>query len=290
MAGLLTGLEIKDRALVLNAHDDHFRGASYDVRISKIVTPEGKLEDQYFLSAQGIVHVISEETLRLPLDVSGYALVKTSLCNKGLLALNIGVIDPGYEGKLSSSIINFGKTERFLKTGDTFLRLTFHVVSPVSEKLRPKPSDVDTYIGEKQRSVVEYFSKYFLNITDLVDQTTKEAVGKWRQALLFWVPGMAIVLAVLTFFVNFGVLWSIQGSFPPLDPGNKADAAVSETKALNSRIQALENLIRTTSTSTRDEVQREREKAILERLDRLETLISRPNVQPSPGPNTPSRR
>ena len=52
--------------------------------------------------------------------------MKTSLCREGILAINVGVVDPGWEGPLSSLLLNFGSDSYALRPGDTFIRLTFH--------------------------------------------------------------------------------------------------------------------------------------------------------------------
>ena len=49
--------------------------------------------------------------MRIPSNMCCLAHVKTSLCNEGLLTLNTGIIDPDWNGRVSSFILNFGKDE-----------------------------------------------------------------------------------------------------------------------------------------------------------------------------------
>jgi deoxycytidine triphosphate deaminase len=42
----------------------------------------------------------------LPDGIAGIDLVKPSLRNEGIIALGIGIVDPGWEGKLSSFLAN----------------------------------------------------------------------------------------------------------------------------------------------------------------------------------------
>lgn len=122
---LLSGEAISQRHLVNNASNDGYRGASYDLHIGKIIDPGGGERDTYVLPPQGIVAVVSRETVNIPKNVAGFAMVKTSLCNEGILAINIGVIDPLYCGSVSSFLINFRKNSYVLAAGQVFLRLTF---------------------------------------------------------------------------------------------------------------------------------------------------------------------
>ena len=55
--------------------------------------------------------------MKLPHEITGHALLKNELYRKGVLAINIGVIDPGFEGPLSSILINFGREDFVVKRG-----------------------------------------------------------------------------------------------------------------------------------------------------------------------------
>lgn len=88
---LLSGDEIKSRNLILNSDPKMFKSASYNLRIGKILTPQGDQLTDYTLPPQGTVEVVSIEEFNLPKNVAGYATVKTSLCNDGVLAINIGM-------------------------------------------------------------------------------------------------------------------------------------------------------------------------------------------------------
>jgi len=89
------------------------RTAGYDLRVrTMIVKRDGKAEtftDDCDLLPQGIVAVVSEEVVKLPADVCAFASVKTGLCREGVVAINVGLIDPGWEGPISSVMLNFGK-------------------------------------------------------------------------------------------------------------------------------------------------------------------------------------
>src|SRR6267143_781828 len=106
---MLSGIDICDPNVVTNRADSSFRAASYDVRVGKFIAPRGATVESYALPAQGIIDVISCERVCIPHDLAGFAMVKTSLCNEGILALNIGVLDPGWDGPISSFLVNFGK-------------------------------------------------------------------------------------------------------------------------------------------------------------------------------------
>src|ERR1017187_3100988 len=125
---LLSGEEIKSLKLVEDSSDDNlYRASTYDLSVGEII-PAGSVSggSEYKLPSGGTVRVVSKEFLKLPNEITGHALLKNELCRTGVLAINIGVIDPGFEGPLSSILINFGRGDFVVKQGDPFLRISFH--------------------------------------------------------------------------------------------------------------------------------------------------------------------
>jgi deoxycytidine triphosphate deaminase len=202
---LLSDQEIKNRRLVENRIEAHFRAASYDLSVGTIISVEGKEEEgEYWLKPQGIVEIISRERVKLPKDVVGYVMVKTSLCNQGILALNIGIVDPGYEGFLSTTLLNFGKNKFLLRINDVFLRLTFLdcYISPRSN--RPSPVGYRDYVRGK-REKMENFPETFLNLEATVQEASEPLFEDLKKKLIFWVPVGAFALALFAFLVTLGV-------------------------------------------------------------------------------------
>jgi len=157
---MLTGAEIKNRDLVAGATDSGYRASRYDVRIESLIKPEGSTVASYILPARGIVLAVSKKRIVLPGNITGLAMVKTGLCNDGVLALNIGVIDPGWEGKVSSFLVNFNNHERLLTIDDIFLRLTFQQLS--SRVSKRAPISDENYMSDRRHQVVGRFAPTFL--------------------------------------------------------------------------------------------------------------------------------
>ena len=240
---LLSGEEIKKRSLIRDGAESNFRGSSYDIRIGTILSSQdGEEVKEFSLPAQGMVEVISQELVSLPADVSGYALVKTSLCNEGVLALSIGIIDPYYEGPLSSVLINFGKSNVKLKEGDTFLRLTFHQYQAPEGLQRREPVSKSFYVKDKRRQVSVYLSETFLDIRKTSEAVTEKVLGEWRKSLFIWVPLCAACLAFFALLVNAGSSWATRFAAPK--DQIKAELLVElqkeQIKVLESRLALLE--------------------------------------------------
>src|ERR1700722_10088410 len=102
--GLLRGEEMKASGLVAESEEKLYRAATYDLSVGDIILAGGKLWEYsaYELKPGGMVRVVSKETLTLPDTITGHVLLKNDLCTKGVLAINIGVVDPGFKGPISS--------------------------------------------------------------------------------------------------------------------------------------------------------------------------------------------
>src|SRR5437016_3550796 len=118
------------QSIVTKEFDANFlKGTSYDVRVGKIIWRDEKevseSDSRFLLKPQGVAEVVSLERLTLPTNVVGFASVKTALCDEGIMALNIGLVDPGYTGPLSTTLVNFSNRPYNIQRGDVMLRLTF---------------------------------------------------------------------------------------------------------------------------------------------------------------------
>jgi len=245
--------------------DDSLKDASYDLRIAASFdkTDDGKSQrhgDEFDLKPQGIAAVVSKEVIKLPADVCAFASVKTSLCRKGVLAINIGIIDPGWEGPISSVLLNFGKSNRQLRIDDAFLRLTFHtLLSPA----KPAPTIKYTraaYESEIKTKLDEHLAESFMDFATAAEKGSKKFAEDLRGTLIKYVPIAALMLAVLTFFLNFALLSAVSRSMP--------------FDALQTRASALSDAVKKQS----DEVRAQNED-LRKQLDAMKTQLDRLSKQ-----------
>ena len=201
---MLKGEEIKAANIVKDLEEKSLRAASYDLRIGQILTSDGKTHQSHVLKKQGLVKVISKERIELPYDICGTVLIKTSLSDRGVLALNIGVIDPSYKGKISSYLINFSDDNQPLNLCDPFLRVTFQKLDGKSHFDKPYEVSDEEYWSRSQHTMVTGFTDTFLNYEKIITDFLDESVKKYRTTILGYVSAAAFVLAVLVLLLNFG--------------------------------------------------------------------------------------
>jgi dUTPase len=203
---LLSGEEIKSLGLVVNSTDDNlFRASTYDLSVGEII-PAGSASGgaEYRLPSGGTVRVVSRESVKLPNEVTGHALLKNELCRKGVLAINIGVIDPGFEGPLSSILINFGRGDFVVTQGDPFLRISFHRCPASPKAASSSKFSRDQYIANVRQEVAAYMAPTFLNMEETTKKAAEKAFVSFKEGLIVWATLVAVLLGALAIFAPLG--------------------------------------------------------------------------------------
>jgi dUTPase len=215
---LLCKESIIERNLVTNYNERNFRLGSYDLSIDKLVTAEAKVVEEYILPPQGMVKVISTELVALPSNVIGYVFVKTNLCNEGVLALNIGIVDPGFSGPLQSVLINFGKNPISLNKSDVFSRISFHSLDAAQgNTVSEKAVTHEKLIANVKRQATVYMGSTFMDVEGTASKAAAAAFEKYKSSMYTAIPILALLMTGLTFALNFGNMWLLQSYSKPQD-------------------------------------------------------------------------
>ncbi|MEQ9229721.1 MAG: hypothetical protein RIF46_03505 [Cyclobacteriaceae bacterium] len=171
---------------IKNSDKNSFGTATYDLRVGKIIDMDGNEHvDSVSIPSQGMVVVISKETVKIPETKLGYATVKTRLAQEGIMTNNIGIIDPGYEGLLSSVIINFGVEPYSVRINDSFLRLSFHDIEGLDPKddIIPLKYDVPIvdYVKRRKEQARDKLGVNFMNYQNWVDRASADVYRRIRR-------------------------------------------------------------------------------------------------------------
>lgn len=173
---------------------DHSNKSSVDLSIREILFKDEKNQvrslGRTLLKPQDSAFVISEEILHVPEGFIAYVFLKNRLSQKGFLALNTGIIDSGYNGPISTLLINFSAVEEYLPITDSdqdksFFRVVFHEIekNPNYQPTTPIPGSynvTDKYNAYRAYRVTDItkFPKTFLEPIVLKEQISKELTEK----------------------------------------------------------------------------------------------------------------
>lgn len=129
---LLTGSDlVADRFFVSGA--PVARGSSFDLTVGTILDHNGNKVDGPFVLKPGyMVQVVSAEVFKLPDAVTGHVTYKTALTRRGIWALTVGIVDPGWNGPVTTTLLNFSRIDCAVAPGDAFLRVSFFGHAPAA--------------------------------------------------------------------------------------------------------------------------------------------------------------
>ncbi len=166
----------KEHALLGTDWDeDNFEPSSYDLRIGTIFkngtiySKDHTFETFIVLEPSEIVTILTLEEVKIPHDCSGTVFAKNSRSSSGLLILNPGHVDPGFNGPLTICAINLSKEKKYLK----FKQKLFTLI--VSELNTEVPQE-HQFVNKKEvpRKDLEFlyldqkFKKFSNSIFDLI--------------------------------------------------------------------------------------------------------------------------
>jgi deoxycytidine triphosphate deaminase len=186
---MIVGNEIITRKLVKDAKLKNLKNGTFDLSIGDII-PIGKegLKQRrskdgmasYVLDPREMVWILSAESFNMPSDVTGIATLRTAFTQQGMLALNVGIIDPLYKGPISTALINFSNVPRELKVGTPFFRVVFLEHSDVKEfnKKDESRDGIDYLKTLEEQSLKFDFPQNFLSIPKLDDKYYADIFGR----------------------------------------------------------------------------------------------------------------
>lgn len=107
--------------------ESHIQPSSLDLTIGRIFVPNESGEyddtidvpglDEYVLETGQTAVVETAERFKLPDEIAGFGFPPARVSRNGILMTNPGHIDPGYEGKLSFTLVNMGRSKYPLEKG-----------------------------------------------------------------------------------------------------------------------------------------------------------------------------
>ncbi len=193
---LVVGNDIIDRGLLLDADKSHISNATYYLTIEKIISGgDDKEKSSVKIGPREIVWVVSKERFNID-DNDCIALVslKSSLTKQGLLALDTGFVDPGFEGPIGTVLVNFSDNDVSISKGEEFFRVIFiphdKLDSEFTNRNQVKFKSVDEYANIRKKEIVRDYSRTFLNIDSVAEdvkiEIMKDATGELKKDLVIY--------------------------------------------------------------------------------------------------------
>lgn len=224
MSDLVIGNSILSQKLLKNGKSENLKHSTYDLSIGKIY-PAGEDGESiqpgkiYYLKPNQAVLVLSEEEFGLPSTVTGIATLRTTLTKMGLLALNVGIIDPFFNGPISTTLINFSGRSVPIEIGMCFFRVVFFEHEDTTEyHKRNENKSPEVYDKELRIDAYREFPKNFMNMPEFDRKfyagTAMKMLKGW--ALVYWyisLPLMVFIISTFIYVIQNEDYWKFMKSF-----------------------------------------------------------------------------
>lgn len=190
------------------------QGSSFDLTIGHIYDEHGhRVQAPYTLLPNEMIQVVSAEVFDLPSNVTAHVSYKTGLTSQGIWALTVGIVDPGWNGPVSTTLLNFSKAKFAVQEGDVFLRVSFFEHDEVNKKyLRPNAAGFLGYIRSVQGTAATRFPREFLDVDRVSGIAADKAIKRMQNQALVWVALIAFLFTVLQLAVSW-VAPRIDGTY-----------------------------------------------------------------------------
>jgi dUTPase len=157
------------------------RGTSFDLTIGSIFDHTGKKIDEPFNLEPGqMVQVVSAEVFKLPDTITGHVTYKTELTKNGIWALTVGIIDPGWNGPIATTLLNFSRVDHAVAQGDKFLRVTFFEHAAVPHECLESCESVNDYLLSVRKTAMTRFPQTFLNKEEIANNAGDAVLKRIR--------------------------------------------------------------------------------------------------------------
>ncbi|WP_295808471.1 hypothetical protein [uncultured Nitratireductor sp.] len=174
------------------------QGSSFDLTVGCIFDHEGKkVSGPFTLKPGHMVQVASAEVFSLPTDVTGHVTYKTSLTSRGIWALTVGIVDPGWDGPIATTLLNYSRVDHPISEGDSFLRVSFFQHDSVDDRKLRKVPQPTPYLKKLQAAAATIFPQTFLDSSRIAEQAGETAVRRMQNRGLIWVTGIAFLFAII---------------------------------------------------------------------------------------------
>jgi deoxycytidine triphosphate deaminase len=199
--------KILDMQLVRPCTEDNLKNSTCDLTIGEFY-PMGEQSNEVvkglnevWIEPSSMLAVRTKEHVVLPETVTGIATLVTSLTHEGLLCLNVGVVDPGYDGHLSAFLVNFSRRPRKIALNDRLFRVLFFEHDQLTN-CKPWINSKDDYHKFLNGKAQNEFATTFLDVDGITALAENSAWKVVLNAVLNrWIAPVSLFIAVISMII-----------------------------------------------------------------------------------------
>jgi len=223
---LVIGDDIERRQFLKNFDEKSLKNASYYLRIDAII-PAGEKAGEYdfdkpvrnlTLEPRDVAWIVSKEEFSLTdYKITALVTLRSSFTKQGLLALDVGLVDPGYKGPIGTVVINFSNNKVSLAEGDKFFRVVFfeHDEITGNQRVDFDEKSKTQYIRARHAEIERDYSSTFLGETRFLESLSDKLLEKFMMHFLkkYWLR-ILFTAVILPLLLTWGGYFLLKDKFP----------------------------------------------------------------------------
>ena len=272
MSGILTYddivIELANKRLIVNGDAKYVEACSYDMRVGTIFSKDEIItgeKGQAILEPGDIISLFTLEELHLPPDIAATAFAINAMSSQGILVLNPGHIDPGYEGPLTVRAINLRATSKPIDLGTRVFTVVFERLPKATSQPYPLRSGKketrenefrEMDLAQNPRSVgrlVMLGKDKPLMTGDEVDRRIRD---HWSTKATLWGTLLGIILAVIA--VIFTIIGINRAEPAPARPTQTNSAPSTQTGSPSVPVETSGQNVNSAQTQKNDNAKKQK--------------------------------
>lgn len=224
------------------------------LRIARMFTPnevEKQIESEithctsrYVLKPRDIIIFETEETVKMPQNISASYTAMNTIAQRGILLINASIVEPNYHGPLSGILANFSSKNFVIQPKMQIAKICFHKVdsdNPSNPEIENEISE-DKYLKRLQDNAKNNYGETFLDIKSILDDIELRYARQVKRNI--YISGVIItfLLAIATLepFV-YDMIWgrTSVSDWKKMNDYDKIDSLNSKIFVLDKELQKI---------------------------------------------------
>lgn len=204
-----------------------------------------KKRDCWVIKPSETMVIMTKEKVKIPLDMYASYSQLDRLARKGLMLVNVSIVEPGYEGPLSCFLVNFSRDSIDLYPEDDIAKICFHKLT----KAPANPSALIIQEDSYKRKLVESAKLYptsFMDIGGVEERIVDRATKSVNQSI-------KIAVAFIAVLVIWTTLEPLTNKFLWEKLGVKTNTQQLEMMKLQQDLEKIKNDLSTASNDLKSE-------------------------------------
>jgi deoxycytidine triphosphate deaminase len=163
-----------------------------------VITPNaaagGRQPRNWSIKPSETLVIMTAESVNIPNNLYATYSQLNSLARNGILLMNVSIVEPGYQGRLSCFLVNFSKETVHLSPDDEVAKICFHELSQAPQTPVPLAITENDY----QQGLVKSAQRYpvsFMNIGGVEERSAERATKAINKSIAW--GGAIIAIFVL---------------------------------------------------------------------------------------------